>query len=234
MPISRIFPTAFKPSVGINLFKKGDYGIDFWEVNRFPEKENRRNHYDDRPLDTTIRYVVLHYTVGNFASALNTFTNGGSVRTSAHYLVSESEKKREVSSGQIVQIVPETQRAWHAGISSWKGTSALNGSSIGIENVNAGFKDLGVWCCKRRVWYAFDLVQIHALGRLTQGLVKRYGIHPTDVVGHADIAPSRKQDPGILFPWGILYREYGVGAWLKEARTLYSSYIVLKKNYLVA
>jgi len=100
----------------------------------------------------------------------------------------------------------------------------LNAKSIGIENVNKGFvrySDLDASAMTKGSpedyqWYEFDSKQMASLGSLSQHLIKKHNLSSYNVIGHADIAPHRKQDPGILFPWGLLHEDYGVGAWLKK------------------
>jgi len=110
-------------------------------------------------------------------------------------------------------MVPEEMRSWHAGVSFWRGTNNLNASSIGIENINLGYTGPEA---NYPTWYDFDAQQIETLGRLSADIVTRYNIQPYNIIGHADIAPGRKQDPGILFPWRELHETYNVGAWLKS------------------
>jgi N-acetylmuramoyl-L-alanine amidase len=112
----------------------------------------------------------------------------------------------------IFQLVAENRRAWHAGVSYWQGTTELNAASIGIENVNLGPVDTP----QGRSWQPYPAAQVDALIRLAKDIVSRYGIPPTRVVGHSDIAPQRKIDPGPLFPWKQLY-DAGVGAWPDES-----------------
>ena len=182
-----------------------------------------RNHWGDRPVGDlgTVQALVLHYTVGDAKSTLSWFCNTpyAESQVSAHYVVTETEDKSGVQGGNVIQVVPEEKRAWHAGPSEWRGivcdtrdgrSRGLNSKSIGIENVNRGFTDAdGV-----RTWYPYDEKQINALGSLCAGIVTRWGIHPANIVGHSDVCPSIKSDPGVLFPWGELYHKYGVGAWL--------------------
>lgn len=190
-------------------------------------KEKNRNHYGDRPLDSQIDSILMHYTVGSYISSFNTFIkNIPDNRTSAHYLITEKEENY-IDGGDVIQVVPENKESWHAGISKWQNTENLNHSSIGIENVNKGFsnKNLIKGCfgkiglykekeSKEIDWYKFDNKQIESLGVLSREIIKKYKINPTRIVGHSDIAPGRKQDPGIIFPWGQLCNNYGVGAWL--------------------
>ncbi|MDP3935882.1 MAG: N-acetylmuramoyl-L-alanine amidase [Alphaproteobacteria bacterium] len=178
------------------------------------------NHWNDRPEGDlgNVRSLVLHYTVCPLSEALRLFANA-TEEASAHYVVTETEEGSGVKGGKVIQVVPEEKRAWHAGPSEWrdvvcdtqKGRArGLNSASIGIENVNKGFtEENGV-----RTWYPFEIKQMEALGELCSGIVARWGIQPTNVVGHSDILIGEKSDPGILFPWGELYHKHGVGAWL--------------------
>lgn len=155
-----------------------------------------------------VRFLVLHYTAVGDAESLRLLTQG---EVSAHYLIPTHPKK---AGGKAIalQLVPEAQRAWHAGVSSWQGRNNLNDTSIGIEIVNLGFteKMLG------RTWYPYNESQIELIEQLTKDIVQRYNISPSDVVAHSDIAPLRKSDPGPLFPWKRL-AEKGVGAWPDDA-----------------
>ena len=141
--------------------------------------------------------ILLHYTgMRNANAALDQLCSEKS-EVSAHYLVFED--------GRITQCVPEAQRAWHAGESSWGGVTDINSCSIGIEIANPG--------------HAFDYPdfprrQIAAVTALCRGIVLRRGIRPERILGHSDVAPSRKQDPGEKFPWHVLAAS-GVGVWVK-------------------
>jgi N-acetylmuramoyl-L-alanine amidase len=136
-----------------------------------------------------ISMIVLHYTgMADATSAIDRLRDAES-RVSCHYLVAED--------GQILRMVPEERRAWHAGQSYWRGHSALNGCSIGIEIVNPGHE---------HGYRPFPDQQIDALIPLVADIKQRYAITRGNVVGHSDIAPSRKRDPGELFPWARLAR----------------------------
>lgn len=166
--------------------------------------------YNERHGD--ILFLVLHYTAGNLESSLTTLTTPQPPSTnpvSSHYLIPESTID---SQRKIYQLVQENQRAWHAGLSSWQDKINLNDTSIGIEIVNLGYKkdETG-----NRMYYPYTDYQIGCVIELTKDIVNRYQMPPTRVVGHSDIAPSRKLDPGILFPWKTLY-ENGIGAWFDE------------------
>jgi N-acetylmuramoyl-L-alanine amidase len=154
--------------------------------------------------DSRIRFLVMHYTAGDDARSLEVLTTED---VSAHYLVPEHPPLRD-GRPVIWQLVPESQRAWQAGVSYWQGTTELNAASIGIENVNLGPVDTP----QGRTWQPYSPDQVEALIKLAKDIVTRYAILPTRVVGHSDIAPQRKVDPGPLFPWKALY-DAGVGAW---------------------
>lgn len=143
--------------------------------------------FDERDLPVSI--VVLHYTgMADAASAIERLRDP-EARVSCHYLVDED--------GTVLRMVPEDKRAWHAGRSWWRGISGVNGASIGIELVNPGHE---------HGYRAFPEPQMRALLPLLAGIVARYGIARANVVGHSDVAPARKQDPGELFDWGRLAR----------------------------
>ncbi|AOJ86943.1 N-acetylmuramoyl-L-alanine amidase [Burkholderia sp. MSMB0856] len=177
-----------------------------------PSLVGRGTYYADTSLqargaDSRIRFLVMHYTESDEAKSLRTLT-GDSV--SAHYVV-PPQPRIEHGMPVVYQLVPESKRAWHAGISEWQGTTELNAASIGIENVNRGPLDP-----QNRTWQPYPPEQVDALIRLSKDIVARYGIPPTRVVGHSDIAPQRKIDPGPLFPWHAL-AQAGVGAWPDDA-----------------
>lgn len=143
--------------------------------------------FDDRT--TPISMIVLHYTGMQDAASAIAWLASEESKVSAHYVVTED--------GQVVRMVPEEKRAWHAGISHWRGLQNVNTHSIGIEIVNPGH-EFG--------YRPFPDEQINALIPLMQGIKERYGITRGNIVGHSDVAPARKQDPGELFPWGTLAR----------------------------
>ena len=158
--------------------------------------------------DTRIRFLVMHYTEIDEAQSLDVLTQE---QVSAHYVVPDHPRMKN-GEPVVWQLVPETQRAWHAGLSDWQGTTELNAASIGIENVNIGPIDTP----QGRTWQPYPPEQVDAIIRLAKDIVTRYGIPPTRVVGHSDIAPQRKVDPGPLFPWKQLY-DAGIGAWPDDA-----------------
>jgi len=156
-----------------------------------------------RGQDSRVQYVILHYTSSNSARALNTLTLG---EVSSHYLIDSNPPV-------IYRLVDEDRRAWHAGDSSWQGRTWLNASSIGIEIVHPGYRDTP----QGRHWYPWDPQQIERLIPLLQDILQRHDLPPERVIGHSDIAPQRKLDPGPLFPWQQLAAA-GVSIWPDAAR----------------
>ncbi|RMN45042.1 N-acetylmuramoyl-L-alanine amidase [Pseudomonas syringae] len=153
-------------------------------------------------FDNRVQYVVMHYTSTSMERSLQLLTHG---EVSSHYLIGDDSK------ATIYKLVDENARAWHAGESEWEGRTWLNSSSIGIEIVNPGFKDTPTG----RLWYPYTEAQIQSITVLLKDIVKRNKIDPKHVIGHSDIAPLRKQDPGPLFPWKRLAAE-GLGTWPDE------------------
>lgn len=152
--------------------------------------------------DSRVRYLVLHYTFGDFPTSLKVLTEQ---QVSSHYLVDDGDGFK------IYRLVDESRRAYHAGLSSWKGNTSLNASSIGIEIVNPGWRDTD----QGRVWIPFPPGQIDRLIPLIKDIVKRHDIAPDRVLAHSDIAPQRKQDPGPMFPWKQL-ADAGLVLWPDE------------------
>ena len=140
--------------------------------------------HDERPADEPIDTLVLHYTGMQSGADAIARLRDPEARVSSHYVVEED--------GAVFRLVPEDRRAWHAGLSSWRGNTLLNGRSIGIEIVNPGHE----WGYR-----PFPALQMAAVCDLCLGLIARHPIAPRDVVAHSDIAPDRKQDPGELFDW---------------------------------
>jgi len=149
--------------------------------------------------DNRVQFVILHYTAASLERSLALLTRG---EVSSHYLIGDDER------ATVYQLVDESRRAWHAGDSQWDGRTWLNSSSIGIEIVNPGYKDTP----NGRLWYPYSEAQIEHLVALLQDIVKRNGIAPRYIIGHSDIAPMRKLDPGPMFPWQRL-AEKGLGVW---------------------
>jgi len=160
--------------------------------------------YDAKGQSSRARFLVLHYTVANTPASIKILTEQ---QVSAHYLLTDD------ATPKIYRLVDENRAAWHAGNSSWKNFTQLNNSSIGIEIVNAGWKDTP----QGRVYAPFPQAQVDALIPLLKDIVQRHGIAPENVLGHSDIAPLRKQDPGPQFPWQRLAQE-GLIVWPDAAR----------------
>jgi len=160
--------------------------------------------YTAKGQASRVRFLVLHYTVADKPASLKILTQQ---EVSAHYLLTDD------TSPTVYGLVDETRSAYHAGNSSWKGYTQLNNSSIGIEIVNAGWKDTP----QGRVYAPFPQTQIDALIPLVKDIVARHGIRPENVVGHSDIAPLRKQDPGPMFPWYQL-AQAGLVVWPDPSR----------------
>ncbi|WP_421837010.1 N-acetylmuramoyl-L-alanine amidase [Novosphingobium sp.] len=136
-----------------------------------------------------VSMVVLHYTgMRTAAEALERLCDPAA-EVSAHYMIDED--------GTVIRLVDEAKRAWHAGRSYWRGETDVNSASIGIELVNPGH-EFG--------YRPFPEAQMEALIPLLADIVKRHDIPRANVVGHSDVAPARKQDPGELFPWDLLAR----------------------------
>lgn len=161
--------------------------------------------------DSRVLYLVLHYTQGDFERSLKQLTTEvpGSPPVSAHYLVRDDPV-------QIYQLVDEQQRAWHAGVSDWKGASLLNSSSIGIEIVNAGPRSLPTEPGDQD-FAPYSQAQIERVIALCRAIVVRHHIRPDRILGHSDIQPQSKQDPGPAFPWRRL-AEAGLMLWPDEQR----------------
>lgn len=154
--------------------------------------------YTSVSQDSRVQYLILHYTGGEFPVALKTLTEGP---VSSHYLVDDT-------TSTIYRLVDESRRAYHAGLSYWKGASLLNASSIGIEIVNPGYQDTR----EGRVWFDYPESQIAAVIELVKKIVAEHGIRPDRILAHSDVAPQRKVDPGPRFPWKRL-ADAGVMVW---------------------
>jgi N-acetylmuramoyl-L-alanine amidase len=151
--------------------------------------------HDARPKGQRVDILLLHYTdMASAGAALERLTDPAA-RVSAHYCVDED--------GTVCRLVPEACRAWHAGTSFWAGARDINARSIGIELVNPGHT------CGYR---PFPEAQMRALERLARDILARHPIPPQRVLGHSDVAPGRKIDPGELFDWQRLARA-GIGVW---------------------
>ena len=143
--------------------------------------------------------IILHYTGMPTADGALDWLCREESQVSCHYFVHEN--------GDVVQLVPEARRAWHAGKSIWQGETDINSSSIGIEIANAGHPG----GCPE-----YPQAQIDAVIELCRDCGERWSIVPERVLGHSDVAPRRKLDPGENFPWGLLHSR-GVGHWVAPA-----------------
>ncbi len=151
--------------------------------------------WDARPPGVPIDTLILHYTGMPTAQAALDRLRDPAARVSSHYVVEED--------GAVWRLVEERHRAWHAGVSCWRGHAALNDRSVGIEIVNPGHE----WGYR-----AFPALQMAAVCELCLGILGRHPIPARNVVGHSDVAPDRKEDPGELFDWPGLAAN-GVGLW---------------------
>ena len=142
-----------------------------------------------------IKFIIFHYTgMKKESDAINRLIKNKS-KVSSHYFVKNN--------GEILTLVPDLYIAWHAGVSSWKNYKFLNKNSIGIEINNAGHK---------YKYKKFNGKQIKAILKLTKFLIKKYRIKSEFILGHSDISPDRKKDPGEKFPWKYLYKKK-IGNW---------------------
>lgn len=160
--------------------------------------------YTAKSQSPRVRFIVLHYTVADRPASIKILTEQ---QVSAHYLVTDE------ATPTVYSLVPESQSAWHAGVSSWKGFTQLNNTSVGIEIVNPGWKDTP----QGRVYFPFPQSQMDAVIPLVKDIAKRYNVTPDNIVGHNEIAPTRKQDPGPMFPWYRLAQE-GLIVWPDATR----------------
>jgi N-acetylmuramoyl-L-alanine amidase len=139
--------------------------------------------------DSRALFLVIHYTVADLPQSLHILTER---EVSAHYLLTDETPPR------IYRLVDENRRAWHSGLSGWKGHRLLNASSIGIEIVHPGFRK---GPDGEKVFAPFAPTQIDALIPLVRDIVTRHQIRPERVLGHGEVTPSYKEDPGPTFPW---------------------------------
>lgn len=158
--------------------------------------------YTAKSQDSRVQFLILHYTAGHFPGSLKTLVEGP---VSSHYLVNDNPPT-------IYQLVDENRRSYHAGQSYWKGSSALNAASVGIEIVGLGYINTP----QGRVWPEYPKPQIDAVIELSKKIIKEHNIRPDRVLGHSDIAPTRKTDPGPRFPWKR-FAEEGLIPWPDEA-----------------
>ena len=158
-------------------------------------QERPSPNFDARTPGQAVDILLLHYTGMQSAEAALARLCDPAAKVSAHYCIEED--------GTIARLVDEGARAWHAGVALWAGASDINARSIGIELVNPGH-EFG--------YRAFPEPQIAALIALASGILARHPVPPARVLGHSDVAPLRKEDPGELFPWARLATA-GIGLW---------------------
>jgi N-acetylmuramoyl-L-alanine amidase len=189
-------------------------------------------------FNSRVSLIVIHFTTADFGDSLRILTKPSANPVSSHYLIPEpDDSSYEKSKLRIHELVPETSRAWHAGDSYWGGRISLNDQSIGIELVNRSYchnadsspaidtaadgsleeKGQTIEAATSICFYPdFSDAQLELLIGLLDDIHERHpSINPTHIVGHADIAPDRKVDPGPRFPWQRLYR-LGYGAWYED------------------
>ncbi len=180
-------------------------------INYSPNFNSKKRNYSQ------IKFLVFHYTgMKNEIDAINRLTNIQS-EVSSHYLIKKN--------GEIILMVPDSYVAWHAGVSFWRKYKLINKYSIGIEISNPGHS---------YNYKKYSNKQIKSIIKLTKHLIRKYKIKPINILGHSDIAPDRKKDPGEKFPWDYLSKNK-VGFWhdlklknLRKERKLKTSH--LEKN----
>ena len=167
-----------------------------------PIRELASPNQDDRPDGCLIDMVILHYTGMATARAAVERLRDPAAKVSSHYVVDED--------GNVLRLVPEGRRAYHAGASYWRGQRTLNNRSIGIEIVNPGH-DLG--------YPDFPVLQLASVCDLCLEILSRHNVPARNFVGHSDVAPDRKEDPGEKFDWEGLARN-DVGLWPEDVPDL--------------
>lgn len=187
-----------------------------------PLDHNISRQFSTANYNSRVRFIVLHYTAGNWQQSLQALTEQGPTQVSAHYLIPQRGDSSYPAGEplRIYQLLDDQQRAWHAGDGRWEDRLNVNDVSIGIELVNHG------WCYpadqpQQQVPLCltpdFDPAQLELLADLLKQLLARYpDVSPTRIVAHSDIAPARKQDPGSRFPWQWLASQ-GMGAWYDDS-----------------
>ena len=181
---------------------------------------NYSPNFDPKKRDKNkIKYLIYHYTgMKNDRLAIKKLT-GSNSNVSCHYYIT--------ASGKLIQIVPDLYTAWHAGKSNWRKYKSLNYNSIGIEVSNPGHE---------HGYRKFNDNQIKSLIKISKYLIKKYKIHKKNILGHSDIAPLRKMDPGEKFPWKILYMNK-IGFWhnlnLKKIKSLRNKILDLNLNNFI-
>ncbi len=180
-----------KYNINIKLLKFMQNNVEKMSTNYSPNFDLVKRSKKD------IKYIIFHYTgMKNDKLAINKLTNFNS-KVSCHYYIDKY--------GKLIQLVPDLYIAWHAGKSYWRGDKLLNSSSIGIEISNPGHE---------HGYKAFKRKQIKCLINISKILIKKYKIKKKNILGHSDVAPLRKKDPGEKFPWKFL-ADKKIGVWHK-------------------
>ena len=179
-------------------------------------------------FNSRVNHLVIHFTSEDFARSLAILTGETERRVSAHYLIPESGDLTYAGDKlRVYELVSTSDRAWHAGRSYWRGKTGLNDQSIGVEIVNQSGCNEDIATLGNSTEFTtacafkpFGSEQIDLLVRLLNQTIEQHpDIRPEAIVGHADIAPTRKVDPGPLFPWKQLF-DAGIGAWFDESRVI--------------
>jgi len=158
----------------------------------------KSSNFNQRPQDAEIDMILVHYTgMRSEGESIKILLDPNS-KVSAHYLICES--------GKVIQMIDDELRAWHAGLSEWRGQKNVNDFSIGIELSNPGHE---------HGYRDFTKSQINSFIELTTGLKEKYNIKNHRILGHSDVSPDRKMDPGEKFDWKFL-ASHQIGLWLKE------------------
>ena len=167
--------------------------------------------YISRGKEERIKFIILHYTALDNVGSIRELKGG----VSAHFLVLDEDDNK------IYSLVPLEQRAWHAGVSAFRGRTNINDTSVGIEIVNDGIAK--EYRSDPNPYHPYDHyvdykpIQIEKVAQIIKYVAEKYNIPARNIVAHSDIAPSRKKDPGAKFPWKELYDKYNIGAWYDEA-----------------
>ena len=167
--------------------------------------------YISRGKEERIKFIILHYTALDNVGSIRELTGG----VSAHFLVLDEDDNK------IYSLVPLEQRAWHAGVSAFRGRTNINDTSVGIEIVNDGIAK--EYRSDPNPYHPYDHyvdykpIQIEKVAQIIKYVAEKYNIPARNIIAHSDIAPSRKKDPGAKFPWKELYDKYNIGAWYDEA-----------------
>lgn len=185
--------------------------------------------------DSRIKFIILHYTALNDEKSIKVLTTN---KVSSHYLITSNDDD------PIYSLVPDTERAWHAGVSNFDHRTNINDSSIGIEIVNLGYNTNIKYGKKygdpsdlrpREHYYPYTPTQIEKIAFLVETLKNKYNVDDKYIIAHSDIAPQRKQDPGPLFPWKHLYYDYGLGNWYNEKdKTFFMNNHIFEKQSILS